>query len=152
MSIYHDVEEQMKAAMKARDERRTSALRMARAKMKQHSIDRRIEGEIPDVDARQVIATYVKQLQKSIPEFEKGGAAALPKIEGIRAEIAILEPFLPRFLDADATRQLVLQAVEAMGHPPLQKAGMVIGKVVKEHKGEVEPALVKQLVEEILGG
>lgn len=152
MSVFHDIEEQMKAAMKAREEQRLSTLRMLRARLKQHVIDQRIAGELPDADARQVVATYAKQLQKAIPEFEKGGEAARERIMALRQELAILEPFLPRFLGEDQTRALVAQAVEALGRPPLQKAGMVIGRVVKEHKGEVDPALVKRLVEEALGG
>ncbi|MBM3316632.1 MAG: GatB/YqeY domain-containing protein [Candidatus Eisenbacteria bacterium] len=152
MSVYGDIEEQMKAAMKARDEPRLAALRMARARLKQHVIDQRVEGEISDADARRVVAAYVKQLQKSIPEFEKGGESGRARVEALRAEIAILEPFLPRFLDETATRALVAGAIEALGRPPLQKAGMVIGRVVKEHPGEVDPALVKRMVQEALGG
>jgi hypothetical protein len=152
MSIYHEVEEQMNAALKAHDEGRKSAMRMVRARMKQYAIDNRVAGELPDAEALQVIATYVRQLQKAIPEFEKGGEAARGKVEELRAEIAILQPFLPALLDEAATRAIVLRAVEASGRPPIQKAGMVIGMVMKEHKGEVDAALVKRLVEEALSG
>lgn len=150
MGIYREIEEQMNAALKAHDDVRKNALRMVRARMKQHAIDTRIAGEIPDAEAHQVIATYVRQLQKAIPEFEKGGAAAEGKIAELRAEIAILQPFLPTLLDETATREIVRRAVEASGRPPIQKAGMVIGMVMKEHKGEVDPVLVKRLVEEAL--
>ncbi len=152
MSIYREVEEQMNAALKAHDEGRKSALRMVRARMKQHAIDNRITGELSDAEARQVIAAYVRQLQKAIPEFEKGGEAARGKIEDIRAEMAVLQPFLPVLLDETATREIVRRAVETSGRPPIQKAGMVIGMVMKEHKGEIDPLLVKRLVEEALSG
>ena len=150
MSVVQDIEQRYREAMKARDARTVGALRMAKARMKQHQIDQRIEGELPDSEARQVIATYVKQLTKSIPEFEKAGEAGKSRIEALRFEIACLEVYLPRFADEAETRRIVAAAVEELGHPPLQRGGMVIGQIMKSHKGELDPVLVRRLVEEAL--
>jgi uncharacterized protein YqeY len=150
MSVIRELDEQIKTAMKAREAATLSALRMAKARLKQHVIDRRIDGELSDEDARQVIGSYVKQLKKAVPEYEKAGAAGAEKLAALHAEIACLEPFLPRLLDEAATREIVARAVEELGRPPLQRSGMVIGKVMKAHGGEVDPLLVRRLVEEAL--
>ncbi|MBP7669445.1 MAG: GatB/YqeY domain-containing protein [Candidatus Eisenbacteria bacterium] len=151
MGIPHEIDERYKEAMKARDARTVSALRMAKARMKQHQIDARVGGELSDDDARQVLATYVKQLHKAIPEFEKAGEAGREKVADLRFEISVLEPYLPHFLDEAATRAIVTQVVTDLGKPPLQRSGMVIGQIMKAHKGQVDPALVRKLVEEALG-
>jgi len=152
MSVVQEIDQRYKEAMKARDAGTVGALRMAKARMKQHQIDQCIKGELPDADARQVIATYVKQLTKSIPEFEKAGEAGKERVEALRFEIACLETYLPRFADEAETRKIVAQAVEELGRPPLQRSGMVIGHIMKNRRGELDPALVRRLVEEALAG
>jgi len=150
MSLVEEIEARYREALKNRDTARTSALRMVRARLKQYAIDQRQRAALSDAQAREVVAGYVKQLQKSIPEFEKAGPAGAERVAALRAEIAILDPFLPQLLDERATRDIVAAAVAELSDPPPQRAGQVIGHVMKGHKGEVDPALVRRLVEEAL--
>jgi len=152
MGLIHDIEERYKAAMKAKDAATVSTLRMVKAKLKEHAIEKRLGDDIPDADAQQVIAAYVKQLRKSLPEFEKGGEAAREAIARIQEEIAYLEPFLPKLLDEGQTRAIVTRIVTEVGKPPAQKVGMVMGRIMKEHAGQVDPTLVRRLVDEALSG
>jgi len=152
MSLMQEIDVRFKAAMKARDASTVSVLRMVKAKLKEYAIEKRISGDVPDAEARQVIATYAKQLRKSLPEFEKGGEAARDAIARIRFEIDYLEPFLPQFLDEARTREIVQRVVTEMGRPPQQKTGMVMGHIMKEHAGQVDPVLVRRLVDEALSG
>ncbi len=152
MSLAQEIDERMKAALKAKDAATLSCLRMVKAKMKEHAIDKRISGQLSDEAAQEIIGAYVKQLRKAIPEFEKGGEAANERLEGLRFEIRYLEPFLPTLLDEDQTRALVAKAIADLGNPPMKKSGMVIGAVMKAHKAEVDAGLVRRLVEELLGG
>lgn len=152
MSLAREIDDRMKAALKARDAASLSCLRMVKAKMKEHAIDKRISGELPDDTAQEIIGAYVKQLRKAIPEFEKGGEAAVDRLEALRFEISYLEPFLPKLLDEEQTRAIVEKTIADLGNPPLKKSGMVIGAVMKAHKTEVDPGLVRRLVEEQLGG
>lgn len=152
MGLTHDLEERFRAAMKAKDAATVSTLRMVKAKLKEYAIEKRLGDDIPDADAQQVIAAYVKQLRKSLPEFEKGGAAASEAIARIQGEIAYLEPFLPKLMDEAQTRAIVTRIVTEMGQPPAQKVGMVMGRIMKEHAGQVDPALVRRLVDEALSG
>lgn len=150
MSLSREFDQRLKDAMRARQERELAVLRMVKVRVNEHIRTQKIEGEPLDEDVRAIVAGYVKQLKKSLPEFEKGGEAAREAIEGIRFEIAYLEPFLPQLMDEDATRAVVAEAVEEAGHPPARMSGKVIGMVMKTHKGEVDPALVRRLVEEAL--
>lgn len=150
MGLMQEFDDRLKDAMRAKDEQALKVIRMVRTRLKNHIRENKIEGELPDAQVQEIIAGYVKQLKKSIPEFEKGGAAAQASIEGLQYEIAYLEPYLPQLLDEAQTKALVDAAVEELGHPPVQKAGMVIGKIMKGHKNEVDPLLVKKLVEEAL--
>ena len=152
MGLVQEIDARYREAMKARDARTVNALRMAKTRLKQYQIDKRITSEIPDADARQVIATYVKQLVKAIPEFEKAGDAGKERIEQLRFEIGCLEAYLPRYLDEAQTRVIVQQTIAEMDNPPLQRSGMVIGQIMKAHKGELDAAMVRRLVEEALGG
>ena len=150
MGLMQDFDDRLKEAMRAKDERALQVIRMVRTRLKNHIRENKVEGELPDAQVQEIIAGYVKQLKKSLPEFEKGGEAAKASIEGLEYEISYLEPFLPTLLDEAQTKALVEAAVEELGHPPVQKAGMVIGKIMKGHKNEVDPLLVKKLVEEAL--
>jgi len=152
MGLTQDIEERFKAALKAKDAATVSTLRMVKAKLKEHAIEKHLGAEIPDADAQQVIAAYVKQLRKSLPEFEKGGESARDAIAHIQSEIAYLEPFLPKLLDEGQTRAIVARVVTEMGKPGPQKVGMVMGRIMKEHAGQVDPSLVRRLVDEALSG
>jgi uncharacterized protein YqeY len=152
MSLIQELDTRFKDAMKSKDAAALKTLRMVRARLHEHARQRRVaERELSDAEVRQIVSAYVKQLRKSIPEFEKGGATAQAAIAEIRAEIAFLEPYLPQLLDEAATRALVAETVAEMGRPPRQRSGMVIGRIMKAHAAEVDPALVRRLVEESLG-
>jgi uncharacterized protein YqeY len=150
VSLIQQLDDRLKAAMKARDDRVLKVIRMVRTRLKEYARDQKLEGEIPDPAVREIVGSYVKQLRKSLPEFEKGGAEAREAIAGIQFEIEYLEPFAPQLLDESQTRKLVAEAVETLGHPPAKMAGRVIGQIMKEHKQEVDAALVRRLVEEAL--
>jgi hypothetical protein len=152
MGLMKELDDRLKAAMRAKDERALKVIRMVRVRLKDQAREARIEGDLPDAEVRRIVSTYVKQLRKSIPEFEKGGEAARAAIEGIRFEIGYLEPFVPSTLDEAGTRELVRQAIEALGNPPPQKSGMVIGHIMKTHRDDVDAQLVRRLVDEALGG
>ncbi|MBD3236936.1 MAG: hypothetical protein GF330_09550 [Candidatus Eisenbacteria bacterium] len=151
MSLIQQLDSRLKDAMRSKDQTALGVLRMVRTRLQEYARQNKISGEIPDAQVRAVIAAYVKQLRKSLPEFEKGGDAAAEHLTRLREEIAYLEPFLPQLLDEAATRALVEQAVAELGHPPPQRSGMVIGRIMKAHRGEVDPLLVRRLVEEALG-
>jgi len=150
MSLMDELDQRFTAAMKGRDQRTLDLLRMVRTRLREHVRTHRTSGEVPDAEVAEVIAAYVKQLEKSLPEFAKGGEAGAAAMAQIRFEIDYLRPFLPQLLDEAATRAIVERVVTELGRPPLGRSGMVIGQIMKEHKGRVDPALVRRLVEAAL--
>lgn len=98
MTILERVSQGMVAAMKARDQPRTDALRFLKAELQKKEIDQR--APIEDAHAIQVIQSLAKQRQDSIDQFEKAGRTELAAKE--KAELAILKSFLPEDVsDAD---------------------------------------------------
>ncbi len=152
MGLMKDLDDRLKMAMKAKDESALNVIRMVRTRLKDHAREAKIEGDLSDADVRRIVGAYVKQLRKSLTEFEKGGEAARPAIAGIQYEIDYLQPFCPAALDEAQTRQIVREAIAALGNPPRQKSGMVIGHIMKAHRDEVDAQLVRRIVEETLGG
>jgi uncharacterized protein YqeY len=142
----------LKEAMKARDERVVSVLRMIRAKVMEHQNEATFDGDLSDEVLRSIIAAYVKQLQKALPDCERAGEAARGTVEHYRFEIEYLSRFLPALYDEATTRDLVAKAMQKLGVTDPKKAGQVMGSIMKEHRGKVDAALVRRVVDEVFGG
>ena len=97
MPIVDQITRDMTAAMKARDERRLSCLRMVKSALKNKEIDKR--AALDDREALQVLSTLIKQRKDSIEQFQKGGRQELADKEA--AEIGIIEGYMPKAVGAD---------------------------------------------------
>ena len=150
MSLLEDLDRKLHEAMKAHDARVSDSLRMLKSKITEKRTSSGFKGEVTDAVVHEVAAAYVKSLVKAIGEFEKGGEAAAGHIEKLKWEIDYLSEYLPKYLDEAATRAIVEEAVAQSGATSPAAAGKVIGIVMKGHKDEVDGALVRRLVEEIL--
>ncbi|MBM3286872.1 MAG: hypothetical protein FJY88_05925 [Candidatus Eisenbacteria bacterium] len=150
MSLVQEIDERLHAAIKARDLRTADCLRMLKSKLTEKRTSPGFKGDLTDAIVREVAATYVKQLNRSIQEFEKGGEAGRGHIEKLKWEIDLLSAYLPSHLDETATRRIVEEAIAQSGITDPSGSGRVIGTVMKSHKDEVDPTLVRRLVEEIL--
>ena len=150
MSLVQEINERIKTAMKQKDADALSTLRMVKSRLKEYAIANLIKDDLPDEEALKVIGTYVKQLKKSIGEYEKGGDAATDSIAKINFEIEYLAPYLPQLLDEAQTQAIVTQVVAELNNPPKRQSGMVMGRIMKTYKGKVDAQLVKQLVDKAL--
>jgi uncharacterized protein len=150
MNLYETLESKLHEAIKARDLRSADCLRMLKAKLIERRTSPGFKGELTDAVVREVAATYVKQLSRSIQDFEKGGDVGREHIERIKWEVDFFSAYLPKHLDEDATRKIVLEAIAQSAVTDPAQSGRVIGIVMKSHKEEVDAALVRKLVEEIL--
>lgn len=148
MAIFEDVNVRMKGAMKARDAALTSALRNIRAAL---LTETKKDGTDTLADDRciDVIRRLGKQRKESIEAFEGVGRADQAAAE--RAELAVVESFLPRLADEAATRAWVQEAIAASGATTAKEVGKVMGLVMKAHKGDVDGDLTRRLALEILG-
>jgi uncharacterized protein YqeY len=105
---------------------------------------------VTDALVTDVIAAYRRQLQKALAEYEAVGERGAAQAAQLRFEIEFCERFLPRGLDEAALRAVVRERVAALGITDARQAGRLVGDVMKTHKGQVEPADVKRIAEELL--
>lgn len=150
------VNQQMIAAMKARDAERTGTLRLIKTALKSKSIDKR--GPLTQAEGEQTLASMIKQRRDSIEQFTKGNRPELAAKEA--AEITVIEEFLPKALDESGLKALVTDAVAevtaSLGHKPAPKDMGVVMKAVqaKLQAGglRAEGRLVSELVKKELAG
>jgi hypothetical protein len=132
------------AARKAQDKARTLLLSTVLADLK----NRRIEllRDLSDDDVREILQRGIKRRRESVAAFEKGAREDLASRE--RAEIAMLEPYLPAQVGDDELRTAVRAAIAAGA----TNIGAVMGKVMPQFKGRAEGNRINAIVREELGG
>jgi uncharacterized protein YqeY len=126
MSISEQVQKDMTAAMKAREELRLSTLRMVRSALKNKEIDKR--APLDDREQQQVLQTLIKQRKDSIDAFLKGGRKELADKE--QAEIGIIESYLPKAVGEEEITAAVKSTVAEMGSPTMKDMGTVMKNVM----------------------
>ena len=147
----------LKDAMRSRDAVRLSTLRLISAAIKDRDIAARAgqEGGAPgagvgDDEVLQILAKMVRQRQESIRAYEEGGRLELAERE--RAEIAVIEAFLPRQLDEDEVAAAIDAAIAEVGASTLRDMGKVMGILKERHAGQMDFGSVGPRVKARLGG
>jgi uncharacterized protein YqeY len=148
MAIVDEVSQQMKEALRAKQERRLAALRSIRAafvnEMKKDGSE-----TLEDDVCTALLRRLEKQRKESIEAFEGGGRQAQAEAE--REELGVIQSFLPALADAEITRGWVKEAIASTGASGKGDIGRVMGTLMKAHKGEIEGKLAKQIAGELLG-
>jgi uncharacterized protein YqeY len=142
------IADEMRAAMKAREQTRVSTLRMLMAAMKNTQVEK--GHELSDDEVVEVIAREAKRRRESMEAFEKGGRAELVEKEG--AELAILEAYLPERLGDDELAKLVDEAIAETGASSPKEMGAVMKALMPKVKGRADGAAVSAAVRARLGG
>ena len=111
--------------MRAKDAARLSVLRLLKAALKNATIEKvGADGELNDAEAIAVIRKQVKQRQDSIVSFEKGGRAKLAENE--KAEIAVLNQYLPQAMSAAELQKIVADTIREVGASSRAQMGAVM--------------------------
>jgi uncharacterized protein YqeY len=147
MGIFEDVSTQLRDAMKAKDETRLAALRSVRAAFLNECKKDNATTLADDV-AVSLLRKLEKQRQESIDAFSAAGRA--DRADAERAELAVIQTFLPRLADEATTRRWIAEAIAASGAQNAREIGKVMGAVMKAHKGEVNGDLARKLASELL--
>jgi uncharacterized protein YqeY len=125
MTLFQQVDSDLKDAMRAKDATRLGVLRMLKSALKYGAIEKSgADAELSDADAVQVIRKQAKQRQDSIASFEKGGRLEL--VEKEKAELAILNSYLPQQLGADELAKVVRQTIAEVGASSKAQMGAVM--------------------------
>ncbi len=133
-------------AMKAGEKERTAALRLIGAKIKDRDIEQRTSGkDIADDDlVTEVLQKMAKQRRESITMYEEGGRDELAAQE--KAELAVIEEFLPAMLDEAATKAAIEAIKTEVGAESIKDMGRVMGELKKRYGAELDMGLASGLV------
>ena len=146
MSLKNQITEDMKSALKAGEKDRLKVVRLILAAIKQVEVDQRVE--LDDAGVLAVLNKMVKQRHDSVEQFEKGDREDLAAIE--RAEIAVLDNYLPEPLSADALAALLDEVIAATGAESIRDMGKVMGQIKARAAGRADMGAVSATVKERL--
>ncbi len=143
--------DQLKAAMKAREQRKVSTLRLILAALKDRDIAARANGNaegIGDEDILQLLAKMVRQRRESIKLYEQGGRVDLAEREA--EEIVIIESFMPRQLGGAELEAAVHEAIKEVGATGLKDMGRAMAALKARYAGRMDFAKASTLVKKKL--
>jgi uncharacterized protein len=152
MDMRTRISEALKGAMKERDPDRLSTLRLINAAIKDREISLRGEGRetgVSDAEVLSILGKMVKQRQESARIYEEGGRLELAEKE--RAEIGVIEAFLPRQLDDAEVAAAVDAAVAETGATSIRDMGRVMAALKARHGGQMDFGAVGPMVRSRLG-
>jgi len=151
--LRQELSDALKTAMKAKDERAVSTLRMVLAGLKDKDIAARTKGVttgIGDDEARQVMQNMIRQRRDSIVMYEKGGRAELVKQES--EEIAVIERFLPKQMGPAEVEAAATAVVAELGAKDIKDMGKVMAAMKQRFAGQMDLSQVGPAVKKLLGG
>jgi len=148
MSLKERITEDMKAAMRAKDAERLGTIRLLTAAMKQKEVDERIE--LGDTAVIAIVDKMLKQRKDSIEAFEKAARQDLADKE--KAEVAVLQAYLPARLSADEVAAEVKAIVAELGAKGPGDMGKVMGAVKAKLAGKADMGQVSAAVKAALAG
>jgi uncharacterized protein YqeY len=146
MSLKGQITEDMKSAMKAGEKDRLKVVRLIRAAIMQIEIDTR--EELDDAAVLGVLTKMVKQRRDSVEQFENGDREDLAAIE--RAEIVVLNDYLPEQLSAEELAAMVDEVIQATGAEGIRDMGKVMGQIKAKASGRADMGAVSATVKERL--
>lgn len=137
MGMRTKITDGLKDAMRAKDARRLSTLRLVNAAIKDQDIALRSEGrEVGDPEVLAILSKMVKQRQESARAYEEGGRLELA--EGERDEIKVIEDYLPRQLDAAEVAAAVDAAIAETSADSIRDMGKVMGVLKGKYAGRMD--------------
>jgi uncharacterized protein YqeY len=142
MSLKLQINEDMKAAMRARETARLGAIRLLLAAMKQREVDERIE--LTDTDIVSIIDKMIKQRRDSITQFEAAGRLELAEAE--KFEVSVLQGYMPQAMSEDEIAAAIAEAIAASGAKSPQEMGKVIGLLKPKLAGRADMGKVSAQV------
>ena len=134
------------AAMKAGDKPRTGAIRLILSALKNRDIELRTSDKAPEDDSlvTDVLQKMIKQRRESIAMYDSGGRAELADAE--RAEVAVIEEFLPRQMSEDETKAAIDSIVAETGASSVKEMGRVMALLKERHATELDMSKASGLV------
>ncbi|MEJ2460647.1 MAG: GatB/YqeY domain-containing protein [Candidatus Thiodiazotropha sp.] len=142
------IQDDVKAAMKAKEKARLATLRLISAAIKQREVDERTE--LSDEQVLAVLEKMIKQRRDSISQYQNAGRQELAEQE--MSEIAIIEAYMPEGLSDEEVTALIEAAVNESGAGSIRDMGKVMGLLKPKLQGRADMGKVSGLVKQKLSG
>jgi len=150
MSLEQKLLEDLKTAMKSRNELETSVLRMLKSQLMLKKTEKEGVKELSDEVVTEVFAAYGKKIAESVEQFRAGHRDDL--VERTEAELAVIRRYLPEPASEEQVRAVIAEVAAAVGAAGPQDMGKVMGPSMARLKGRADGGLVSRLVREHLAG
>lgn len=148
MTFLDRINQDITAAMKAKETERLSTLRMVKTALKNREIEKM--AALTDEESLKILQSLVKQRRDSIEQYTQGGRLELAEKEA--TEIKVIETYLPAALDEDALAKIVEETITALGATSAKEMGQVMKATMAKLAGQtVDGKVVSSLVKAKLG-
>ena len=150
--LREDINNAVKVAMKAKDERTLSTLRMVNSTIKNADIEARGHGkpQLSDADLLGVLQKMIKQRQEAVELYDKGGRAELATQE--REEIAVITAYLPKQMSENDVKAAIAAVIAETNAAGIKDMGKVIGALKAKYAGQMDFGKASGLVKAALSG
>jgi uncharacterized protein len=151
MALIEQIQQDITAAMKARDEQRLSTLRMVKTALKNREIEKM--APLDEKESQAVLSTLIKQRKESVEQFTKGGRQEMADKEA--AEIVVIESYLPKAAGEAEIVAGVKAVIAEMGAPTMKDMGTVMKNAMARFSGagmRVDGKVVSDAVKRELAG
>lgn len=152
MALLDQLDKDLKAAMLARDEVRRETIRSVKTALLNALVDKRARkgphATLDENETLKVIAQQAKQRRDSIAEFEKAGRTDLAERE--RAELAVLEEYLPQQASMTEITAVVREVIAEVGAANPKQIGLVMGPAMERLQGRADGRTVNEVARDLL--
>jgi len=143
MKLTEKINAEIKEAMKNRDMMRLNVLRMLKSKIMTVAP----RGDLADNEVLKLFKTYFGNLQEALEQAQ--AASRGETVEELKAELSVIEEFLPKAPSSEETKQLVQQAIAECGAKSKREIGMVM-KALKNLNPNIDGKLAKEWIDQLL--
>ena len=148
MSLKDRIQDDMKAAMRAKDKQRLGAIRLILAAIKQREVDERID--LNEAQTLAVLEKMIKQRRESLAQYQSAGREDLAAQEAF--EIELIQAYLPTPLSEAELDTLIAHAIAATGAQSVRDMGKVMAVIKDQARGRADMAVVSAQVKARFGG
>lgn len=147
MSLKEQINNDLKAAQRAKDQARVDTLRLLNAAIQRREVDERIQ--LDDTQVLAIAEKLIKQSREAIEQYEKGGRADL--VEKENRDIAVWQQYLPKQLGDAEIDQLIADAIAATGAVSVKDMGKLMAELKPKLAGRADMGKVSAKVKTRLG-
>jgi hypothetical protein len=148
MSLYETLDSTFKESLKAKDSLKVSVLRMVRTALKNKEVE--LIRKLEDDEILRVLSSQIKQRKDAIEQFRQGGRSDLADKE--EQELAILESFMPKALDAEELKSGIQAVIAETGASSMKDMGKVMKEAMRRFAGRADGKEVSEMVKKQLSG